>query len=99
MSKTKIPAALTAPNAAIRVCDKHHPEQQKHLKLLVIGALTNTERQFIKYCCSDLAYKQIADLMCLSKRTVENMSARIFRHFDLHSRAGLVSFALQHGLY
>jgi two-component system response regulator NreC len=42
--------------------------------------------------------KEIANMLCLSVKTVETYKARVMEKLDLRSRAALVRFALKHGL-
>jgi len=60
--------------------------------------LNDKEQEFLKYACSDLTYKQIAEQMKMSRRTVEGYRENLFRKLDVQSRTGLAIFALKLGL-
>ena len=60
--------------------------------------LTDKEREFLPYCCSDLSYKEIADLMNAGQRTVESYRDSLCKKFNVKTRSGLISFALLTGL-
>jgi two-component system, NarL family, invasion response regulator UvrY len=56
------------------------------------------EKEFLTLACSELTYKEIADQMCLSPRTIDGYRENLFIKFELKSRVGLVLFALRNGL-
>ena len=61
-------------------------------------ALSDTEQEFLRYSCSDLTYKQIADKMGLGKRTVEGYRENLFEKLGVKSRTGLALYALKLGI-
>jgi len=61
-------------------------------------ALSDAEQEFLKYSCSDLTYKQIADKMNLSKRTIEGYREALFNKLSVKSRTGLAMYALRLGI-
>lgn len=60
-------------------------------------ALTKNEETFLKYCCSELTYKEIADRMNLSVRTVEGYRDSLFSKYQINSRVGLAILAIRLG--
>ena len=60
-------------------------------------ALTIRERQFLKFACSELTYKQIAGEMNVSERTVDGYRESLFEKFHVQSRVGLCLEALRNG--
>ena len=56
---------------------------------------TKNELEFLKLCCSELTYKEIADKMNISPRTVDNYRDALFLKLNLKSRTGLVLYAIQ----
>jgi DNA-binding NarL/FixJ family response regulator len=62
------------------------------------GDLNVNELKFLELCCSDLTYKQIADMMNLSPHTIDNYRESLFQKFETKSRTGLVIAALRNGL-
>ncbi|SDF81971.1 regulatory protein, luxR family, partial [Mucilaginibacter pineti] len=60
--------------------------------------VNNNELKFLELCCSDLTYKQIADLMNLSPHTIDNYREALFQKFETKSRTGLVIAALKREL-
>lgn len=61
-------------------------------------ALTQKELAFLKYSCSDLTYKEIADQMGLSHRTVEGYRDILFEKLNVRSRTGLALYAVKNGI-
>ena len=60
--------------------------------------LSDIERTFLKYCASDLAYKEIGKAMNLSVRTIEGYREKLFLKLDVKSRTGLALYAIKLGL-
>lgn len=60
--------------------------------------LNPNELKFLELCCSDLTYKQIADMMHLSPHTIDNYREALFQKFEVKSRTGLVISALRNEL-
>ena len=60
---------------------------------------TKKEIEFLKLCCSELTYKEIADKMFVSPRTVDNYREALFQKLNLKSRTGLVLYAIQNQVY
>jgi DNA-binding NarL/FixJ family response regulator len=57
--------------------------------------MTLKEIQFLELCCSELTYKEIADKMNVSPRTVDNYRESLFDKFHIKSRVGLVLYAIR----
>lgn len=60
-------------------------------------SLTHREIEFLKYCCTEMGYKEIADKMFVSPRTVENYRDSIFEKLNLKTRVGLAMYAMKSG--
>jgi DNA-binding NarL/FixJ family response regulator len=59
--------------------------------------LTEKEKIFLSYACSELTYKQIASEMNLSERTIDGYREALFQKFHVQSRVGLCLEALRKG--
>ena len=59
---------------------------------------TEREIDFLKHSCSELTYKEIAELMFCSPRTVEGYRDALYAKLDIKSRVGLALFAIKNGL-
>ena len=62
------------------------------------GLITEREMEFIRWVCTELTYKEIADEMCLSPRTIDGYREALFEKLCVKSRVGLVLYALRNGL-
>ena len=60
--------------------------------------LTERELEFLKYACTEMTYKEIADKMFVSARTVEGYRDALCEKLDLKTRVGLVLYALKNKL-
>lgn len=56
------------------------------------------ELTFIKLACSEMTYKEIADVMDLSPKTIDGYRQDLFRRLNIKNRVGLVIFALKNNL-
>ncbi|AWV97908.1 response regulator [Arcticibacterium luteifluviistationis] len=56
------------------------------------------EFEFLQMACSELTYKEIADRMCISPRTVDGYRENLFYKLDVKSRVGMVLFAIKNGI-
>jgi DNA-binding NarL/FixJ family response regulator len=61
-------------------------------------ALTVREREVLKLIAEGNTNHEIADILCVSKKTVESHRANIMRKLDLHDVTELVKYALRKGL-
>lgn len=62
-------------------------------------SLTEREKEFLQYACSELTYKEIGEKMFCSPRTVESYRDALFEKLNIRSRVGLALFAVKTGLY
>lgn len=60
--------------------------------------LNEREREFLKWTCTELAYKDIADKMNISPRTADDYRQSLFGKLKVHSRVGLVMYAIKNGI-
>jgi DNA-binding NarL/FixJ family response regulator len=56
------------------------------------------EIEFLKLAGTELTYKEIADQMCISVRTVDGYRDQLFEKLQIKSRVGLVLYALKNKL-
>jgi DNA-binding NarL/FixJ family response regulator len=59
------------------------------------NTLSERELEFLTYASSDLTYKQIAEKMFVSVRTIDGYRDSIYQKFNIKTRIGLVIFALK----
>jgi DNA-binding NarL/FixJ family response regulator len=60
--------------------------------------LTDREAEILRMVGTGLSYKQIADRLVLSHRTVQNHVQNTLTKLQLHNRVDLVRYAIEHGL-
>lgn len=60
--------------------------------------LTSREREVLKLIAEGNTNQEIADVLCLSRKTVESHRANIMRKLDLHDVTDLVKYAIRRGL-
>ncbi|TXD50851.1 MULTISPECIES: response regulator transcription factor [unclassified Polaribacter] len=57
------------------------------------------ELTFMKLSCSELTYKEIADKMCLSPKTIDHYRSDLFLKLQVKNRVGLVLYAIKNEIY
>jgi DNA-binding NarL/FixJ family response regulator len=72
--------------------DDDHHDNSLFLKL------NEKELQFLKLAASEMTYREIAEKMFLSPRTIDGYRDQLFEKLNVKSRVGLVLFAIKHGL-
>ncbi|MFT3681179.1 MAG: response regulator transcription factor [Ferruginibacter sp.] len=60
--------------------------------------LTTREIDFLKLICTELTYKEIADKMMVSPRTIDGYREMMFEKLNLKTRVGLAVFAMKYGI-
>ena len=80
-------------NKLVHLLNKKDHAQQAQLVLL-----SNRETEFLKCCCTEKSYKEIADAMNVSVRTVEAIRVSMFDKLETLSRVGLVMYAIRNGI-
>ncbi len=72
-----------------------HVETDKEEKPVI---LNEREKEFLRWTCTELPYKDIAEKMRLSARTVDDYRQILFIRLKVHSRIGLVIYAIKSGI-
>jgi len=73
-------------------------------ELLLSNPFANTvqvndkEREFLQHAASDRTYKEIAQMMDVSQRTIDGYRESIFAKFNVQSRTGMILEAIRRGL-
>jgi two-component system, NarL family, invasion response regulator UvrY len=60
--------------------------------------LNEREREFLRWVCTELAYREIAEKMNLSARTIDDYRQNLFTKLKVHSRIGLALYAIRNGI-
>lgn len=61
-----------------------------------IDKLSSREKEFLNLACSERTYKEVAEVMNLSPKTIDGYREGLFNKLDVKSRVGLVLFAIKH---
>ncbi|SFD04985.1 response regulator transcription factor [Algibacter pectinivorans] len=61
--------------------------------------LKEREMEFLNYACTDKTYKEIADKMFLSPKTIDGYRNTLFNKFNVKNRVGLVLYAIRNQLF
>ena len=72
----------------------HHDNENPE----VILVLSEKEKDFLRWACTEYSYKDIAEKMNVSPRTVEDYRQQLFNKLKVHSRVGLVLYAIKNGI-
>jgi DNA-binding NarL/FixJ family response regulator len=101
----ELAAALDALGAGRRyLCRAIDPEQVALFERQTanggsgIDRLTPRQRQILQLVAEGFSTREIAERLYLSVKTVETHRAQIMQRLDIHDVAGLVRFAIRHGL-
>jgi len=60
--------------------------------------LSEREIEFLKFACTEKTYKEIADAMCLSPRTIDGYRDALFEKLNARTRIGLVMYSIRNGI-
>lgn len=63
-----------------------------------LSTLSENETTFLKWICTEKTYKEIADEMFLSPRTIDTYRDNLFKKLDVKTRVGLAIFAIKNGI-
>ncbi|WP_298300291.1 response regulator transcription factor [Hydrotalea sp.] len=61
--------------------------------------LSEREKELLQYCTTELTYKEIADKMGISPKTIDKYREELFKKLNVHSRVGLALRALEMGVF
>jgi len=60
--------------------------------------LNEKETIFLKLACTEKTYREIAEIMCLSPKTIDGYRESVFKKFKVGNRIGLVLHSIKNGL-
>jgi DNA-binding NarL/FixJ family response regulator len=87
-----------SPSISARVVDGYLSERKSQSPCVQSTVLTSRERQVLKLIAEGYKSRQIADVLCISEKTVAKHRANIMSKLDLHSASALTAFAIERGL-
>jgi len=71
-------------------------EPEQNMRNLL--TLNEREIEFLKFACTECTYKEIADQMYLSPRTIDGYRDALFEKLNVKTRVGLVLYAIRNGI-
>jgi DNA-binding NarL/FixJ family response regulator len=71
-------------------------EPDEPIKCLI--SLNTREIEFLKLVCTEMTYKEIAEKMFLSARTIDGYRDALFEKLNVKSRVGLVLYAIKNNI-
>lgn len=71
---------------------------EKEIQSRLLAKLNDKEMTLLKLVCSEYTYKEIADKMFVSSRSVDGYRDALFEKLNIRSRVGLVMFAIKNGV-
>ena len=77
---------------AVNQLDDH----EQTIKTLI--SLNEREIEFLKLACTEMTYKEIAEKMYLSARTIDGYRDALFEKLGVKSRVGLVLYAFRNNI-
>ena len=63
-----------------------------------LNTLSENEVVFLRWICTEKTYKEIAEEMCLSPRTIDTYRDNLFKKLDVKTRVGLAIFAIKNNI-
>jgi DNA-binding NarL/FixJ family response regulator len=63
-----------------------------------LNSLNEREKDFLKHACSEMTYKEIAEKMFVSPRTIDGYRDALFEKLQIKTRVGLAIYAIKNGL-
>ena len=82
----------SVPSTSPAVEGKEDSKEEKEI------ILNEKEREFLRWTCTELSYKDIAAKMFLSPRTLDDYRNSLFYKLKVHSRVGLAMYAIKNGI-
>jgi DNA-binding NarL/FixJ family response regulator len=76
----------------------NHLDEPENSSVKNLLGLNEREIEFLKLVCTEMTYKEIAEQMCLSPRTIDGYRDSLFEKLVVKSRVGLVLFAIKNGI-
>jgi DNA-binding NarL/FixJ family response regulator len=72
--------------------------EEKGSLVNTVSNLSQRETDFLKYTCTELTYKEIAEKMFVSPRTIDGYRDSLFEKLQVKTRVGLALYAIKTGL-
>ncbi len=95
-------------NALLEIMETgfYHTKNVTNLLLRSVSKKENVDTQlkekeitFLKHACTELTYKEIANEMNLSPKTIDGYREALFNKLEVRNRVGLVIYAIKNRIY
>lgn len=86
------------PSAARAVLDRYLGEADEAEEERRLDLITDREKEVLKLLAEGRSNREIAELLCLSEKTIMSHRGSLMNKLDIHNRTGLVKFAILAGL-
>ncbi|HET6253776.1 MAG TPA: LuxR C-terminal-related transcriptional regulator [Puia sp.] len=87
---------MTHLKPGIPLVDDHEDRSLPHCHPILV--LNERELEFMRLACTECTYKEIADRMYLSPRTIDGYRDALFEKLNVRTRVGLAMFAVRSGI-
>lgn len=81
-----------------RLIHSIHAQQDENSPAKSGAGLNEREVEFLKLAATEMTYKEIAEQMHLSPRTIDGYRDDLFEKLNIKSRVGLVLFSIKNGI-
>lgn len=78
--------------------DVPHKRLQRKISSHRELSLTEKELMFLKLCCREMTYEEMASIMHVGVRTIPNYRDSLFKKLNVKTRVGLTIYAMKAGL-
>jgi DNA-binding CsgD family transcriptional regulator len=66
--------------------------------LRLLEALSRREREILKFVAEGKSSREIGERLMISSKTVDTYRSRLMRKINVKNVAGVIKFAIQHGI-
>jgi two-component system, NarL family, response regulator DegU len=88
--------SYVSPELSTHLIERSHRQKAAAKKTPGLDALTSTERTILRLIAEFKTTRQIADVLCISPRTVDHHRANIAQKLELRGSHALTRFAVEH---
>lgn len=78
--------------------ERNKMKHRQTSEAMLAAMLSDRERIFLHWLCTDKSYKEIAAEMFVSPRTIDGYRDNLLKKINVASRVGLVTFAIRQGI-
>jgi DNA-binding NarL/FixJ family response regulator len=87
-----------SPGISQTVIEGYLDRKREGVPVTAYDSLSAREKEILKFIAEGFKNREIAELLCISLKTVEKHRANLMKKLDLHNTAALTTLALEKGL-